>query len=1072
MYIMFRSNTRTYLGVLKMRWRTYLLVLLVLILLSYQVMADTPDMGQTTFTSVKDWVVANNADSTVLTLTVKNSAGIGIPGLGVQFSVNESVFGVLTPSSTITNSTGIATSTFRAKTKSGTANVTATITYTEDSIPKTMGVSKIILIDHDTPYAMQWLQFPNNATVGSIQEIKVRMQDIHGNFVDNRKDTEYITFTIITDDESRFWNSTEMNFTNTKVTLGNNEGGWVIPKLSIATQPGDTYILIKPLNLVIADRTIKIERVADGEPWYIYTVRRDPSVPFVPANGKDYFVITFRLLDQYMNILNNKVIELRSESLEHPWYPNVTTTYLGLAAEQYGPFSEEFTTNLIATAKDNESVMSILPVEFYDPSPTNLLLSINPKNMPSLDVNETSKAIITALVIDKRGKGVEGEPVYISLTGEPQYSVSAPKVVSGPVLNSQTVVTGKSGFAYINFIPGEFASDEYRPVTGNCTVSGTWRTVTKTVTPIWKNYGYLKVTTWVDNSTIEQDQELNVGVEVFADGPSYTARPIDMIFCVDRGAKMLLDTFNAGSSGEVHDKMVYVYEHSAVLVNELTQCSEEEECDRAGVVSFGPGFYSTNWPDKLPGEDNDKSDDPLYISTWYGGSHSGYEDFSTIDTGLTYTFNPLVSNVTDGLRPFGDPWKGNKENVPLRYGLYRSINELIGMEGRSQRPDAIRAIVVLTDHEWNDWGDPTAGWDGTKVAVNLAEDKKAPWDLSQSGLNAWIPFDTFGRMVNGERVVDTSVDKSDPRQNMANYAKEHGIIIYTVAYPKKDTNIPTSRETVLRYLADDTGGQYFEARNGTSLKTIMELIGKDLRQRASINTTAVFNFTNVKIDGTSSISGIEAFNYSYTPGKSTIIQKWNSTGGLIESESDFARNDTLDWITKQKLVFDLGTMYSGDRWMVNFTLISKKVGTVELFEDSYVYSDDDTLSIPQPIIQTGGISYGDVPTSELNIEWFTVDSSMNAAYSISYTGEETVHTRLYYRKATDSAGNPVTGSWKQFAARNYRLNSIQDDAVVNKWILGSGTYYFMLEAWSKDAPRDVEYAGPLGIQGKFFIWLK
>ena len=1055
-----------------MRWQTYLLVSLVLILLSAPVMAEIPDTGKTTFTSVKDWVVANNADSTVLTLTVKNSAGIGIDGLGVQFSVNESVLGSLSQVSTSTNSTGIATTTFRAKTKSGTANVTATITYTEGNITKTMAKSKIILIDHDTPYAMQWLQFPNTATVGSIQEIKVRMQDIHGNFVDNRKDPEYITFTIITDDESRFWNSTEMNFTNTKVTLGNNEEGWVIPKLSIATQPGDTYILIKPLNLVIADRTIKIERVADGEPWYIYAVRRDPSVPHVPANGKDSFVITYQLFDQYWNVLNNKLIDLSVEWVAGDsapsWHPNMTTTFQGLAAERYGPFevNRTFKANLIATARDNSSVQSILPVEFYDPSPVDLLISINPRNMPSLDVNTTSRAVITALVIDKKGKGVEGQTVYFS-NESVVYTPPNANVVQEPWLSKTSAVTGPSGFAYADFIPGGFATNEYRPVTGTMNVTGSWDTKMKTVTPIWKNYGYLKVTTWVENTTLSKGEEVRVGVEVYADGPSYTARPIDMIFCVHRGASMLLDTYIADGSADVHDKMVYVFEHTNVLIDELTQCPPEEECDRAGVVSFGPGLMSTNWPDKDPGRDKTKDDDANYTNQWYPAPHIGYEDFSTIDAGLTYTFDPLVNDTIRSLRPYGDPWKGWESNVPLRYGLYRAINEMIGLEGTPQRPDAIRAIVLLTDIEWNDWGDPTAGWDGTSVKTSQAETKKSPWELPEGGLSAWVPFYSFGRMVNGNMTVDTNVAISDPRQNMVNYAKDHNIIIYPIAYPEKDNNIDTAHERVLRYIADSTGGQYFEARSGTELRTIFEQIGKDLRQRASINTTAVFNFTNVKIDGTLDVPGIEAFDYVYQEGESTKIQKWTGTDHLVEH-----RNDTVNWTNNQKLVFDLGTMYSGDRWVTNFTLRANMTGTVELFEDSYVYSDDDTIVVPQPIIQTGGITFGDVPTSDLNIDWFTVDSSMNAAYSISYTGEETVHTRLYYRKATDSAGNPVTGSWKQFAARNYRLNSIQDDAVVNKWMLGSGTYYFMLEAWAKDAPRDAEISGPLGIQGKFFIWLK
>src|SRR5690606_1830776 len=162
-------------------------------------------------------------------------------------------------------------------------------------------------------------------------------------------------------------------------------------------------------------------------------------------------------------------------------------------------------------------------------------------------------------------------------------------------------------------------------------------------------------------------------------------------------------------------------------------------------------------------------------------------------------------------------------------------------------------------------------------------------------------------------------------------------------YPKKDNNVDEAREEVLRHLSESTGGMYFEARNGTNLRTIFEVIGRDLRQRASINTTAEFNFTSVKLYTNETIEdwgGNDTFNYSYVPFESTKIQKWNRSGNLTQL---IYRDDTTNWTVDQKLKFDLGTMFIGDRWMANFTLVSKKVGTVELFENSYIYTDDDQI---------------------------------------------------------------------------------------------------------------------------------
>jgi hypothetical protein len=1047
-----------------MRWQIYFVVFLILIFVFTPVFAEKVNLSVN-----PEWIVANGRDSSTIRVNVTYDDGTPVPKLPVNFSVNDSRLGFFVKD-TAETSDGIAEAVFRSKTVSGTANVTATVNGTFKS-------SKLIYIDHDTPYSLQMLSFPNNATVGTSRNITVRMQDIHGNFIDNRNTIENVSFTIITQEESRFWNSSASNWTDIKTTLGNDQIGMVTANISLYTEQGETRVRI--MFAPIIDQTIRIERVADGEPHHIYAVRLDPSVPFLPANGEESFVVTYQLFDQYWNVLNNKVIDLSVSPGADPWEPNITTTYNGFAAAAYGPSSRIFDTSLIATARENRSVSISLPVEFYDPRPNQLILNINPKNLPSLDVNQTSKAIISAIVIDSHGRAVKNQTVTFTLSNS-TYSPINSKVIDEPTISSDSVNTGNSGFGYITFIPGRFDTYEIRSVTGNCTVTGRWNGTPKTVIPIWKNYGYLSVITSVSDNNITENKSVDVGVEVFADGPLYISKPIDMIFCTDRGASMLWDTYDhqkIGSDGKMEnvgsdDKMRYLYNYSSVIVEELLEC-ENETCDRAGVVSFGPGNNSQNWSKNWPGDDNNASDDIAYINATYPKPYPYYDDFATVDYYLDYEFKPEVKNEIEGLRPFGDPWRPDKKNVPLRYGLYKAINQLVGFDvpewNNTPRPEAIRAIVVLTDPEWDDWGDPSAGWDGTSVAIANAETKKAPWNLPQGGLSAWTPFYRFAVADEAGYPIPINASINHSFQNMANYASEHNIIIYSIAYPKKDANIEESRERVLRGLADSTGGMYFECRNGTYLKTIFETIGKDLRQRASVNTLAVFNFTNVKLNG-SYVNGTETFDY-VNSSQSTRTRKWNATDGLLY---DLQRNDTQNWTINHKLIFDLGTMYMYDRWIANFTLMSKKVGTAELFEDSYIFSDDEALIMPHPIIQTGAIRFGDVPTSGLKITYFNVSDALHAIYSVKYTGSDVVHVKLYYQKYGD-----VRGDWKQFAARNYNhcendcdFNPINDEALLSKWTLGSGQFRFKIEAWANDAPLDIEYDGPKDFEGRFFIWLR
>jgi len=1035
-----------------------------------------PVESSVSITVSPEWVIANGIDSTTIIVDVKTFGGEPIPNLSVDFSVpiTEQNKGFVHPLTAITNSAGIATTTFRSKTVSGTANVTATIHYLDGEILKSLHKTGIVKIDHDTPYSFQVLSYNNSGSVGSIQEIMIKTQDRHGNTVDSRRNSENTNFLIITKEDSFLWNFSSSCFTNISNTIPNDENGWVIVNISLFTDEGETLVKIKPQS--VAEKTITVIRVADGNPWYL-DYDQDPQVSFVPATENGSFVITFLLGDEYGNFLNNKQIEIYAES-GPSWGPYIATTLYGTAAARYGPFYNDttksweiFSTNLIARAVDNTSLSRTIPVEFYDPRPVSLVMTINPKNLPSLDVNSTSRAVITIAVVDMHGKGVGGETVNLSLQNINTGGFAVNNSTLYPSISATSVTTNPSGYAYVDFIPGEFSSNVLTAATGQCDIIATWNDTThdiqKIVTPIWKNYAFLSVTTWLEDNTVEKDQEVNVSVSVKADGPGFASRPIDMILCTDRGASMQWDTYDALPSDPIQDKMVYLYQYGHILLNELNEID-----DRAGVVSFGPGVDSTNWPNKWPGKDNIDDDDTDYKEDYYpdpsGGTedYEGYSEWATVNHNLTFNFIPVIDNEIRSLRPFSDPWKENKHNVPLRYGLYTAINDMIGLEESEPRDGAIRAIVVLTDPEWNEWGDPSAGWDGTSVATANAVTNKLPWALPESGVSAWVPFDEFG--VGDPAVWEYNVPVSDPRQNMANYAKEHDIIIYTIAYPKKDVNIDTARERIMRQMADSTGGMYFEARNGTSLEGIFETIGKDLREKAIVNTTAVLNFTNVKLNDIT-VPGNQTFDYIYREDISTVTHKWNITNDLIEYG---CRNDTLNWTTDQKLTFDLGTMYRGDLWRANFTLKAKDYGLVELFEGSYVSSEGNPdVIIPPSFLYGGPTIRGDEPTQSLEITYFNVSESLNAVYDIAYSGNKEVQARLYYRKSGD-----ITGNWVQIGKATYRFEdgclNIHDEKQLNKWMFGSDYYMFKIEAWAVDAPLDEAYDGPKKVGRRFFIWLR
>ena len=86
------------------------------------------------FTTSKEWLVANGADSCQATVQVKNST-VGVPGLKIEFSVLDTDYGSFDQPIVYTDTEGKAVSTFKVNHKSGTATLKATITDPSGTIP-------------------------------------------------------------------------------------------------------------------------------------------------------------------------------------------------------------------------------------------------------------------------------------------------------------------------------------------------------------------------------------------------------------------------------------------------------------------------------------------------------------------------------------------------------------------------------------------------------------------------------------------------------------------------------------------------------------------------------------------------------------------------------------------------------------------------------------------------------------------------------------------------------------------------------------------------------------------------
>ena len=109
-----------------MRAKAGVLIFICLVILVGTVSGYLPD--NSTITSSNSWVIANGADQATITVMVSNLSSGPMPGANVLFTIDNPLYGSLIPVTAISDATGKVTSTFKVKTRSGTAIITAQIT--------------------------------------------------------------------------------------------------------------------------------------------------------------------------------------------------------------------------------------------------------------------------------------------------------------------------------------------------------------------------------------------------------------------------------------------------------------------------------------------------------------------------------------------------------------------------------------------------------------------------------------------------------------------------------------------------------------------------------------------------------------------------------------------------------------------------------------------------------------------------------------------------------------------------------------------------------------------------------
>ena len=937
------------------RW-VYACLVIGLVLLAAPVAGQIPDA--VAVSTDTEWLTAGSGETAAITVNVTNGTpAAGVRGVRVELSV-DGADGSITPARVVTGADGKATARFSPGTKSGTARITATVLGLDEPLNDSVEQR----IDHAAPYRLAGLWYDPEVNVSETTDIVLRMEDRYGNPVDSRRVAENVTFMV----GSPAGGAKFVGSGSDKATVGVDGTGNATARLRVDTVAGENIVYIQPPASAGSGRYITIT-AAGGEPAGIYqTVSPDAEplhYPELPLGGE--FTITYALYDGYGNPAGDRKIKVDIRPISGSLLAGdlvVKTNSQGKAQIIYRSLDRAGVAEIVATAVDNNSVSCTKKVGFYSSTPVEMLITAVPGTIASRDVKEDIVSVIRAKVIDSKGNGVRNETVSFKITDvdNKTFPMSRVPEISNGTLNSTkdgtpiVATTDEEGIATINFHPGAFTKD-HDMATGNVTIQATWQDNNADTTVEFRNYPYLSINVTVDPEVVKVDDSVTVTIQLIGDGYALQKRPIDVVLCTDRSGSMLFDN---------PDRMHSVREAAKEFVDSMS------ERDMVGLVTFGRNTGPNNQID-VPGECSFFYPEN-YINNIYN-TPKRYLDYATVDLSLTTTLS-LVKTELDNIVP--------DYGTPMRAGLYKSIKELSGSGSSTPNPDAIKAVIVLSDGDYNWYGDPLARENG--------------YSPSQDGPTAYGDLDP-------DYYIFT--DLSTAEQNLSVYAMNNNITIYSIGYA--DTISDDGKDT-LRILAESTGGKYYDG-NAANIEAIYTEIAGELKTAAGVNTTMNLVFGTVRVNSTPTS---DVFEYEHlNPVSTRMIKYWTDNKTIIWGPE--CKNQGTDWQGDKILSFDVGDIYLDQTWETTFRLRVLKEGNIDIFGDGSVIRFNGTegkseVGLPHTFITARlNLTETDMSAAQIWLEWKSVDipedkpGVLIPSWDLSYTGNRSVTQKILYQFSPD-----------------------------------------------------------------------
>ncbi|WFN33571.1 VWA domain-containing protein [Methanogenium sp. S4BF] len=933
-----------------------------------------------------------------------------------------------------------------SKKTAGYAPIQVHINYSADGVGYDYYRTVYQPIDHNVPKNIQNIVFESEVTLDRLVNITMMMEDAYGNTVTSLYEDvaggaqECVTFETTSYAGSGFYDG--IGYDAEVVIIPVNAEGSVVATFKAGIEAGPNYLIhIKP-DMNIHDKWLTVTALANGVPYFI-AVSVAPNVdtpPYIPADGESKFYLTYDLTDKYGNPSADQIVNFTYDDAIGDVFSQRTNSD-GQIMFTFGPFDTATTFTISAEAAENASVTVDQVVRFTNTSPEDMILTANPQSMPSADVPNAGGADVLAKVMDEHGNGVPLEVVSFFVVspvgGYCAEQKTDPSIVA-------TALTDVDGIARAHFTPGSFITndtdaDYNATATESCTVLATWGAKTRTIDLEWKNYPYLRVETDVNPETVKVGEPVDVTIRLIGDGWALYSEPIDVMISADRSWSMLSD---------YPDRMVSLMDALTTFNALMT-----DGWDGVGLTSFGNSGKADLDVSPLsikfnPGVDGDSTDFSNYILDHYPGNKRTYSDYATLDLSLSRN-RSVVEDAIEQLVPFG--------YTPMRPGLYLAIKEII----ENGREDAVKAVILLSDGDYNSFGDPLA---------RGAECYSDPTDMSYFGFTTEYYY-PIG-------------DLSPAEQNLSVYANNNNITIYSIAL---GDGLSLNGIGTLRTLAESTGGTFFYAPTGDDLAGIYIDIAGVLKTEAGVNTEMDVLFTSTEVNNETLPNDPfdPILEYEYEDGVSTLVKSWNASGseGLPNIRGPLPLDQRDDWAANRSLNFEsdeIGTIQLGQTWQAEFRLNVSKPGNINIFGDSSIIffnNGTDSLTLPKtyvtavPDLNATGINFTGLQVYGLVCAEAdgVIENYLTMDWNLDYSGNLTATQCLYYQRIDDGVWFnfgyvPVTGPVSALA--HTRQLYVAD--------FPPGEYRLRVRAVADDAPDSVieTSAIVIGQGGNYFIRLE